>query len=232
LYAIQVAGGGPVKLGKAGDPISRLQNLQCASAVPLTLLMAVPEWVFSEREAHELWSHLRRKGEWFEPDPALLDWVHRELPLLHERRGRIAERFQAVVRRREARLHGTNALARMAERIRRIEAERLRHEKRLQREREHLEVQERKAALRLQSCALCTETMTAGAVTFEGWLHTCQPCARWVRACDTKTSATVEKEYRRAIDRAEEALSKALLRLDKHLRNSEQMQSLLRSHKE
>ncbi len=35
----------------------------------------VPEDVMSEDEAHELWDHLRERGEWFRATPELRAWA-------------------------------------------------------------------------------------------------------------------------------------------------------------
>lgn len=73
LYAIACPGF--VKLGRAKDPEGRLNELQVGNPHPLALLTAVSERFVSETDAHERWSHIHRRGEWFEATPELLEWI-------------------------------------------------------------------------------------------------------------------------------------------------------------
>lgn len=65
--------GAPVKIGYAKDPIRRLQTLQVAHHEQL-LLLAV-DVTASEGEFHEMFKHLRIRGEWYRIDAELMEWL-------------------------------------------------------------------------------------------------------------------------------------------------------------
>tara|TARA_B100001250_G_scaffold251151_1_gene215888 strand:- start:218 stop:886 length:669 start_codon:yes stop_codon:yes gene_type:complete len=54
-----------VKIGYSKNPEARLNTLQTASAERLNLMGYIPGNPDTERQFHELFGHLRRKGEWF-----------------------------------------------------------------------------------------------------------------------------------------------------------------------
>lgn len=65
VYIIQDGDDGPVKIGEAFDPRSRLGELQCGNHRPLNLRAVVLATVSTEKELHALWSRSRMRGEWF-----------------------------------------------------------------------------------------------------------------------------------------------------------------------
>lgn len=77
VYFIQ-AGGGPIKIGTAINPTSRLDALQTAHPDELRLIGVVPAERFSERELHARFADSRRRGEWFAPSDALRVFISRE----------------------------------------------------------------------------------------------------------------------------------------------------------
>lgn len=73
-YFAQMGGAdGPIKIGQAFKPDSRIAGLQTGSPHPITLLGAVLE--FSERELHERFKALEISGEWFSPSKELLEFI-------------------------------------------------------------------------------------------------------------------------------------------------------------
>jgi len=66
LYFIRVARSrGPVKIGRANDPETRLKNLQVASPYRLRLLGVIQNGGPHEAEFHRALSGHRLRGEWF-----------------------------------------------------------------------------------------------------------------------------------------------------------------------
>lgn len=59
---------GPIKIGCAGDPYARLDQLQTSSPYELTLIGYVPGGERLERELHKKYAHLHLRGEWFQPN--------------------------------------------------------------------------------------------------------------------------------------------------------------------
>ena len=75
IYAIQAGEGGPIKIGQTNDPATRLKTLQTGNAETLIGLAAWRALPIDEKLLHEEFAHLRIRGEWFEPDPELIDHV-------------------------------------------------------------------------------------------------------------------------------------------------------------
>jgi DNA-binding XRE family transcriptional regulator len=73
VYFVQVGDAGPVKIGTTADVRARVQFLQCGSPEPLRLLGVVDGDLFEERRLHRLLAAYRLRGEWFRPEPAVLD---------------------------------------------------------------------------------------------------------------------------------------------------------------
>lgn len=65
VYVIQDGDDGPVKIGEAFDPRSRLGELQCGNHRPLNLRAVVLATDTTEKELHALWARSRMRGEWF-----------------------------------------------------------------------------------------------------------------------------------------------------------------------
>lgn len=75
IYAFQQGEDGPIKIGSAKDPEKRLATLQCGNPTelrPLGAWWAPPE---HEHALHGALKHVRVRGEWFEPTPALLFFI-------------------------------------------------------------------------------------------------------------------------------------------------------------
>lgn len=65
VYFIQHDDGGPVKIGKAYDPESRLTELQCGNPYPLNLRYVILAGPRTEISIHYAWSFASVGGEWF-----------------------------------------------------------------------------------------------------------------------------------------------------------------------
>lgn len=66
---------GPIKIGTAVDPDSRLRGLQTASPARLNLLAVIDGGADIERGLHRRFAADRLSGEWFNPSSALLDFI-------------------------------------------------------------------------------------------------------------------------------------------------------------
>lgn len=66
---------GPVKIGWGAKPRRRMAAMQSGNPRRLHLLAYFPATRSVERDLHERFSDLRLSGEWFQPHPALLDYI-------------------------------------------------------------------------------------------------------------------------------------------------------------
>lgn len=71
IYFIQAEHGGPIKIGKADDPVKRRAQLQCGNPYPLCIRRAVIDHPMEEWRLHKVFHELRLEGEWFQPHPSL-----------------------------------------------------------------------------------------------------------------------------------------------------------------
>ena len=74
LYLMQAGDDGPVKVGRANDPIRRMAVLQSGCAQRINLRAVLPGRGSEERAVHEAFRHLRLHGEWFTPASAIFEW--------------------------------------------------------------------------------------------------------------------------------------------------------------
>lgn len=72
VYLIQAGTVGPVKIGKADDPTSRLADLQTAHYETLRLLRVWDGGLIEEAGLHSRFSDLHIRGEWFAFSRAML----------------------------------------------------------------------------------------------------------------------------------------------------------------
>lgn len=75
IYFIQSTMGGPIKIGKAINPIKRLEQLQTGYPEPLQIIGVTPGTVEEEKNLHHKFLSLRLHGEWFNPGPELIDFI-------------------------------------------------------------------------------------------------------------------------------------------------------------
>jgi hypothetical protein len=75
VYFIQQGDTGPIKIGTSRDVKKRLSALQASSPVPLRLLRTIHGERSREQNLHGQFKHLRMTGEWFRPEPDLLDYI-------------------------------------------------------------------------------------------------------------------------------------------------------------
>lgn len=75
IYTYFIAKGwpGPIKIGKSKNPAKRLRQLQTASPERLHLVAYIEGDV--EKELHRRFHGDRIRGEWFEPEEWLLEWI-------------------------------------------------------------------------------------------------------------------------------------------------------------
>lgn len=64
-----------IKIGWSGSPPERAKTLQVGNHKPLRIMASIPGTADDEAIAHERFSHLRVRGEWFRYVPELLDFI-------------------------------------------------------------------------------------------------------------------------------------------------------------
>ncbi len=74
-----IRGGGLIKIGVANDVASRFRSIRTMSPVPLELLGFIEGDKATELSLHAKFAGARRHGEWFEPIPALQDYIKRNV---------------------------------------------------------------------------------------------------------------------------------------------------------
>lgn len=77
VYFIQSGSDGPIKIGKAENPMGRLAQMQVGSPIALRLLGSIPGGIADERRLHEQFKQDWLRGEWFTPSAALVRYIGR-----------------------------------------------------------------------------------------------------------------------------------------------------------
>lgn len=82
VYFIAAGDNGPVKIGSSVNPQKRLQALQGASSVKLSILLTIPGGYDLERRLHVRFATERLTGEWFERSKRLVKFIddHQGIP--------------------------------------------------------------------------------------------------------------------------------------------------------
>lgn len=74
VYFIQVGNDGPIKIGRATDPATRISDLQCSSPFRL-----IPRLIITgaakEKMLHRRFKDCHIRGEWFKPRKHLRDFI-------------------------------------------------------------------------------------------------------------------------------------------------------------
>lgn len=65
-----------IKIGYSADPVDRLHVLQTGNPLKLRLIVTMQGYFKTESGLHELFSHLRCKGEWFRYTDELKWYTH------------------------------------------------------------------------------------------------------------------------------------------------------------
>ena len=77
VYFIQPVCGGPIKIGWSHDYEERLVSLQAFSPLILRVIGFCKSGRCQEQMLHHWFSEFRLHGEWFEPHPIILDYIHK-----------------------------------------------------------------------------------------------------------------------------------------------------------
>lgn len=80
LYVIRQGQDGPVKIGCATDPGTRLQSMQSGNPDPLFLLGVCRGGRGAERMLLSVFKPYRLRGEWFKPVPEIMSFVSELVP--------------------------------------------------------------------------------------------------------------------------------------------------------
>lgn len=73
LYFLQEGPGGPIKIGwTTGGPEARRRAQQIGNSNELTLIGAVRAQIYADHDWQQRFRHLRKRSEWFWPEPELL----------------------------------------------------------------------------------------------------------------------------------------------------------------
>lgn len=75
IYFIQGISGGPIKIGYTTDLENRLKTLQTGYPDRLEYLLAFPGSPEHEKALHKQFAQYRLNGEWFNPDPKVLERI-------------------------------------------------------------------------------------------------------------------------------------------------------------
>lgn len=77
IYFIRAGENGPIKIGFSTDPEQRLRTLQTAHTEKLVMLHSQVGTKADEARLHNRFRNIHVKGEWFEADPSLLEFIHK-----------------------------------------------------------------------------------------------------------------------------------------------------------
>lgn len=76
IYFVRAGADGPIKIGYTRTSLNaRLAFLQVGNAETLTVIQRALCGPGFERVLHERFAHLRIRGEWFRPEPELLEYA-------------------------------------------------------------------------------------------------------------------------------------------------------------
>lgn len=75
VYFIRNPDSGLIKIGTTAYLSRRLSCLRSHSGAELELLGSLPGNRYVEAGLHSRWAGLRVRGEWFRPDPEILEWI-------------------------------------------------------------------------------------------------------------------------------------------------------------
>lgn len=78
IYFAQAVSGGDIKIGTTDRWSQRRPNLEGELGFKLVALGIMDGAEPVEKSLHRQFSHLRVRGEWFRPDPELLDFISKE----------------------------------------------------------------------------------------------------------------------------------------------------------
>ena len=75
VYFLRRGEDGPIKIGVAVNPNKRKAQLQTSLVEPLHTLLVLPGTRATEAHYHARFAKLRIRGEWFHPEPELLEFI-------------------------------------------------------------------------------------------------------------------------------------------------------------
>jgi len=84
VYFIQGQCGGAIKIGFSKKPEMRLKELQTGYPDTLTILLMIPGSESDEAAFHKMFEEFRLKGEWFRPDPYIINKLKEMAEKVHQ----------------------------------------------------------------------------------------------------------------------------------------------------
>lgn len=75
IYFVQDGVDGPIKIGFSEQPAQRLQGLQSGNPRPLRFVGGFVGRMPQEKALHKQFDYLAMSGEWFRPEPDLLNFI-------------------------------------------------------------------------------------------------------------------------------------------------------------
>lgn len=76
VYFVQAGEGGPIKIGVACNVEKRIGKMRVDNAAKLTLLGVIDGGRAEEKSLHNRFGDAWIRGEWFRPEPLLVDWIN------------------------------------------------------------------------------------------------------------------------------------------------------------
>lgn len=79
VYFVQVGTDGPIKIGRGVSVMDRVNGIQTHNPYPVRLLFVIPIHAYLapriEGFLHDKFRRLHIRGEWYDPDEELLDFI-------------------------------------------------------------------------------------------------------------------------------------------------------------
>jgi hypothetical protein len=83
IYVIRRRDTREVKIGRATDPLGRLEALQTAHGEWLELVLVIATVGRYENALHQRFASARKLGEWFTETPEISEWIKNERAIAH-----------------------------------------------------------------------------------------------------------------------------------------------------
>ena len=103
VYFVQQGADGPIKIGTAVDVVKRLDHLMAANSAELVVRAIIPGGAEIEGELHIRFARHVIRGEWFRPDPEIVEYMA-SLPAVLLRDLKYRRKYKALLPLDEAKV--------------------------------------------------------------------------------------------------------------------------------